>query len=46
MLARKFANYRLNMAEITQNKKKCLNFVAVPPGEKNCGQIILKRRKS
>ena len=46
MLARKFANYRLYMAEITQNKQKCLNFIVVPPGKKNYGQIILKRRKS
>ena len=46
MLAREFANYRLYIAEITQNKQKCLHFVVVSPGKKNCGQIILKRRKS
>ena len=28
------------------NKQKCLNFIVVPPGKKNYGQIILKRRKS
>ena len=27
MLARKFANYRLHMAGIAQNKQKCLIFI-------------------
>ena len=34
MLARKFANYRLHMAGITQNKQKCLIFIVVPQQEK------------
>ena len=32
MLARKFANYRLHMVEITQNKQKYLIFIVVPQG--------------
>ena len=34
MLARKFANYRLHMAGITQNKQKCLIFIVVPQDRK------------
>ena len=34
MLARKFTNYRLHMAGITQNKQKCLISIVVPQGEK------------
>ena len=34
MLARKFPNYRLHMAGITQNKQKCLIFIVVPQGRK------------
>ena len=34
MLARKFTNYRLHMAGITQNKQKCLIFIVVPQGRK------------
>ena len=30
MLARKFANYRLDMAGITQNRQKYLIFIVVP----------------
>ena len=45
MLARKFASYRLHMAEITQNKQKCLIFVRVPHGRKNVCQIRSKWRK-
>ena len=30
MLARKFANYRLHMAVIAQNKQKCFIFIVVP----------------
>ena len=32
MLARKFANYKLHMARITQNKQKCLIFIVVAQG--------------
>ena len=42
MLARKFASYRLHMAEITQNKQKCFIFVRVPQGRKNVCQIRSK----
>ena len=42
MLARKFANHRLHMAGITQNKQKCLIFIAVPQGRKNFSQIRSK----
>ena len=34
MLARKFVNYRLRMAGVTQNKQKCLSFIVVPQGRK------------
>ena len=34
MLARKLANYRPNMAGITQNKQKCLIFIVVPKSGK------------
>ena len=34
MLARKFANYRLHMAGITQNKQKCFIFIVFPQGRK------------
>ena len=34
MLARKFANYRLHMAGITQNKQKCPIFIGDPQGRK------------
>ena len=34
MLERKFTNYRLHMAGITQNKQKWLIFIAVPQGRK------------
>ena len=33
-LARKFTNYRLLMAGITQNKQKFLIFIVVPKGRK------------
>ena len=33
-LARKFTNYRLLMAGITQNKQKLLIFIVVPKGRK------------
>ena len=39
MLARNFANYKLNMAGITQNKQKCFIFIVVPQGRKNLIQI-------
>ena len=39
MLARKFANYRLHMAQVTQNKQKCLIFIVVPQGRKTFSQI-------
>ena len=42
MLARKFANYRLNIAGITENKEKCLIFIVVPQGRKNVNQIRSK----
>ena len=42
MLARKFANDRLHMAGITQNKHKCLIFIVVPQGRKNFSQIRSK----
>ena len=42
MLARKFANYRLHMAEITQNKQTCPNFIVVPQGRKKFCQIRSK----
>ena len=42
MLARKFANYRLHMAWITQNKQKCLIFIVVTQGRKNLSQIRSK----
>ena len=35
MLARKFTDYRVHMAGITQNKQKCLIFIMVPQGTKN-----------
>ena len=41
MLGRKFANYRLHMAGITQNKQKCLIFIVVPQGRKK--NLILIR---
>ena len=47
MLARKFANYRLHMAGITQNKQKCLIFIVIPQGMKNFfNQIRSKWRKN
>ena len=42
MLARKFANYGLHMAGITQNKQKRLIFIVVPYGRKNFTQIRSK----
>ena len=42
MLTRKFANYRLHMAGITQNKQKCLTFIVVPQGRKNFSKIRSK----
>ena len=42
MLARKFASYGLQMTGITQNKQKCLIFIAVPQGRKNISQIRSK----
>ena len=42
MLARKFANYRLNIVGITENKQKCLIFIVVPQGRKNVNQIRSK----
>ena len=35
MLGRKFANYRLHMAGITQNKQKCFIYIVVPLGKNN-----------
>ena len=34
ILARKFVNYRLHTAGITQDKQKCLIFIVVPQGRK------------
>ena len=34
MLVRKFTNYKLHMAGITQYKQKCLIFIVVPQGGK------------
>ena len=45
MLPRKFGNYILHMAGITQNKQKCFIFIAVPQGRKKCNQIRSKWRK-
>ena len=42
MLGRKFANYRLNMAGITQNNQKCLIFIVVTQGKNNFNQIRSK----
>ena len=42
MLPKNFANYRLLMAGITQNKQKCLIFIVVPQGRKNFSQIRSK----
>ena len=42
MLARKFANYRLDMAGITENKQKYLIFIVVPQGRKNVSEIRSK----
>ena len=38
MLARNFANYKLNMAGITQNKQKCFIFIVVPQGRESISQ--------
>ena len=46
MLARKFINYRLHMAGITQKKQKYLNFIVVPEGRKKFNQIRSKWRKN
>ena len=35
ILARKFTDYRLHMAGITQNKQICLIFIVVPQGRKS-----------
>ena len=42
MLARNFANYKLNMAGITQNKQKCFIFIVVPQGRKSFNHIRSK----
>ena len=42
MLARKFGNYRLHEAGITQNMQKCLIFIVVPQGRKNFSQVRSK----
>ena len=42
MLARKFASYRLHMAEITQNKRKYLMLIMVPQGRKNVIRVRSK----
>ena len=42
MLARNFANYKLNMAGITQNKQKCFIFIVVPQGRKPFNHIRSK----
>ena len=42
MLARKFANYKLYMAGMTQNKQKYLIFIVVPEGRKTFSQIRSK----
>ena len=44
--ARKFANYRLNMAGLTQNKQKCLIFIVVPEGRKNLIRLDQKEENS
>ena len=46
MLARKFANYILYIAGITQNKQKCLIFIVVPQGRKKFSQIRSKLRRN
>ena len=45
MLAGKFVSYGLHMAGITQNKLKCLIFIAVSQGRKSVSQIGSKWRK-
>ena len=45
MLGGEFANYRLNMAGITQNKQKCFIFIVNPQGRKRFNQIRLNEGK-
>ena len=45
MLAKKFANYRLHLAEITQNKQKCLIFIVVPQGRKSLVRLDQNEEK-
>ena len=45
MLARKFPNYRLNTAGITQNKQKCLIFIVVLQGRKNLVRLDQNEEK-
>ena len=44
ILARKFANYKLHMAGITQNNQKCLIFIVVFQARKNFNSIRSKGR--
>ena len=41
----KFTSYKLHMAGITQNRKKCLISIVVSQGRKNVSQIRSKWRK-
>ena len=45
MLARKFANYRLYMAEITQNKQKCHSFCCGPSRQEKLWSNYIKKKK-
>ena len=45
MLARKFPNYRLHMAGITQNRQKCLIFIVVPQGRKKLVKLDQNEEK-
>ena len=42
MLAKKFANYRINMAGITTKKQKWLIFIVVPQDKKRFSHIRSK----
>ena len=42
MSAKKFANYRINMAGITKNKQKWLIFIVVPQDKKSFSHIRSK----
>ena len=45
MLASKFANYRLYMAGITQNKQKCVIFIVVPQRRKGLVRLDQNEEK-